>query len=106
VEPIVDVHITGPDPEWLAAFTRRLVEDRLAACGSITPGLRSIYRWKGDISDEDEAVVVLHTRASLVPALIERTDAEHPYEVPGFRYGQLAASPAYHAWVLDCTDEP
>jgi periplasmic divalent cation tolerance protein len=103
VEPIVDVHITGPDAGWLAGFARRLVEDRLAACGSVTPGLRSLYRWEGAIQDEPEALLVLHTREALVPTLIERTDTEHPYELPGFRWLPLRASPRYHQWVLDGT---
>lgn len=106
MEPIVDVHITGPSAEWLADYTRKLVEDRLAACGSVTPGLRSLYRWDGKVQDEPEALVVLHTRRSLVPALIERTNTEHPYDVPGFRYNALEASPAYHQWVLDSTTPP
>jgi periplasmic divalent cation tolerance protein len=106
VDPIVDVHITGPNTEWLTEFTRRLVSERLAACGTVTPGLRSLYRWKGEVQDEPEALVTLHTRASLVPALIERTDAEHPYELPGFRYISLQASARYHQWVLDSTQPP
>ena len=76
------------------------------ACGSVSTGLRSLYRWDGAVQDEPEAIVTLHTRASLVPALIERTDRDHPYDVPGFRYKTLHASPAYHQWVLDSTNEP
>lgn len=106
MEPIVDVDITGPNADWLAEFAGRLVEDRLAACGSVTAGLRSLYRWEGKVQDEPEALLSLHTRASLVPALIERTDQEHPYDLPGFRYRELDASPRYHQWVLDSTNPP
>lgn len=103
MEPIVDVEITAPDAVWLTAFTRRLVEDGLAASGNVIAGVRSIYRWQGAVEDEPEALVRLHTRASLVPALRDRTDAEHPYDVPGFRVTAVEASPAYHQWVLDQT---
>lgn len=45
----VEVVITADSAEWLADFTRSLVEDRLVACGhNITP-IRAIYRWEGKI---------------------------------------------------------
>lgn len=106
MDPIVDVEISGPSAQWLADFAGRLVEDRLAAGGTVAPGLRSRYRWDGKVQDEPEALLTLHTRAALVPALIERTDAEHPYDVPGFRYRELHASPRYHQWVIESTAEP
>jgi periplasmic divalent cation tolerance protein len=106
MEPIVDVEITAPDVAWLTAFTRRVVADGLAASGNVIDGVRSIYRWQGAIEDAPEALVRLHTRRSLVPALRDRTDAEHPYDVPGFRVSPIEASPAYHRWVLDETTGP
>ncbi len=39
---VVEVIITGPEAEWLAAFTRRLVDDRLVACGHNIASIRSI----------------------------------------------------------------
>ena len=103
MEEIVDVDITGPDAAWLAEFTRRLVDDRLVACGNVSPGLRSIYRWDGAVQDEPEARVALHTRRSLVPEIVERTAELHPYDVPGFRFRPVRASPAYQQWVIEST---
>lgn len=101
---LVDVTISGPDEEWLAEFTHRLVTDRLAACGNIFPDVRSIYRWEGVVEDASEAVVVLHTRASLVPAIVERANSEHPDEVPQVVAVPVAAvNPAYGRWILDET---
>ncbi len=68
-EDICEVVITGPSSEWLADFTRRLVESRLAACGQSVSPIRSIYRWRGAVEDEPEARVALHTRVGLVPPL-------------------------------------
>ncbi|MEV6274470.1 divalent-cation tolerance protein CutA [Nocardia sp. NPDC051832] len=103
---LVDVSVTASDPVWLAEFTKRLVADRLAACGNIIPGIRSIYRWDGQIHDDTENLVVLHTRRSLVSAIIERANAEHADETP-----QVLAVPVvdahagYMQWVLDSTRE-
>lgn len=102
-EEVCEVIITAPDAEWLSEFTRRLVDDRLAAAGhNITP-IRSIYRWQGEIFDKQEARVALHTRRSLVPQIIERTNREHPYEVPCVAAMTFDGNPAYVQWVLDET---
>lgn len=104
---VCEVVVTAADAEWLAGFTRRLVTDRLAACGQHLTGVRSIYRWQGEVHDEAEARVALHTRASLVPAVVERAAREHPYDVPCvIALPVLAGNPAYLRWVLQETDPP
>jgi periplasmic divalent cation tolerance protein len=82
VTEICEVIITAPDAEWLANFTSRLVDDRLCASGHNIAAIRSIYRWRGAIYDKGEARVALHTRRQLVAEIIERTNRDHPYEVP------------------------
>jgi periplasmic divalent cation tolerance protein len=99
-EEICEVVITAADAEWLAAFTRRLVEDRLAASGQQIAAIRSVYRWAGAVHDEPEARVALHTRLSLVPRIVERADEEHAYDVPCvIALPVVAGNPAYVAWV-------
>ena len=98
---VCEIIITAPDADWLAAFTRRLVEDRLCASGhNITP-IRSIYRWRGQIYDISEARVALHTRTSLLKDIIERTNIEHPYEVPCVIALPITdGNPDYIGWIL------
>jgi periplasmic divalent cation tolerance protein len=97
---ICEVVITAADPDWLAGFTRRLVADRLAACGQQIAAIRSIYRWDGAVQDEPEARVALHTRTALVDRIVERANAEHPYDVPCvIALPVVAANPAYVEWV-------
>jgi periplasmic divalent cation tolerance protein len=99
-DDICEVVITAADSSWLAAFTRRLVEDRLAACGQEVAAIRSIYRWDGAVHDDPEARVTLHTRQSLVDRIVARADAEHPYEVPCvLALPIVAGNPAYLEWV-------
>ena len=78
----VVVLVTAPTAESAAAIARALVEEGLAACGNVIPGLRSIYRWAGEIHDDAEALVVLKTERRLVQAMKERLPALHPYQVP------------------------
>ena len=97
---ICEVIITADDADWLANFTRALVEDRLAACGHHIVPIRSIYRWNGEIHDNSEARVALHTRLELVPTIIERTRAAHAYDVPCVLAIPIAdGNPGYLAWV-------
>ncbi|AXK87548.1 divalent-cation tolerance protein CutA [Nocardia farcinica] len=106
-EEIVDVSVTAESAEWLAEFTRGLVRDRLAACGNIVSGVRSIYRWEGALCDDTEALVVLHTRRSLVPAILDRARAEHPATTPQvLAVPVVEAHPGYRQWVLDSTARP
>lgn len=108
MDEICDVTITADSADWLVDFVRRLVDDRLVACGNISVSpVRSIYRWEGEIEDAEEVAVVLHTRRSLVGRVIERTEAEHPYDTPQvLAIPVVAASVGYHQWVLDSTIEP
>lgn len=104
MEQIADVSITAESADWLADFTRSIVNDRLAACGNIIPSIRSIYRWEGAVEDDNEALVVLHTRQSLVPAIIDRANRDHPYETPQVLAVPVTdANPAYRDWVLEST---
>jgi periplasmic divalent cation tolerance protein len=103
-EPVVEMVITADDAVWLQEFTRSLVEDRLAACGQLISPIRSIYRWDDAVQEDAEVRVALHTRRSLVPAIIERTRAEHSYEVPCVLALPVEnGNPDYLAWVVAST---
>jgi periplasmic divalent cation tolerance protein len=76
------IYSTAPDVDTAARIARSLVDERLAACGNILPGVRSIYRWQGIVEDEPEVVLILKTRADRVDALTRRLAELHPYDVP------------------------
>ncbi len=64
------------------ALVRALLDRRLIACGTLLPGARSLYRWKDQIADETEVVVLLKTRGARVDALTAAFGELHPYKVP------------------------
>jgi len=82
MQDAVVVLVTTPTAEAAAAIARALVEEGLAACGNVVPGIRSIYRWEGQVQDGAEALLVLKTVRRLVPALKDRLPSLHPYLVP------------------------
>jgi periplasmic divalent cation tolerance protein len=75
---------TTADVEEAGRLGRILVEERLAACATIIPAVRSIYRWKGEIEDASETLLLLKTSDERVPALQERLITLHSYETPEF----------------------
>lgn len=82
--PAGDVRIllcTAP-PGKARALAGLLVEEHLAACVNLIPGLRSVYRWKADVHDDPETLLVIKTTAERVDALGARLAAAHPYETP------------------------
>ncbi len=97
------VYITTPRDK-AADLARKLVEEQLAACANIIEGIRSIYRWKGEICDDPEALLVLKTRRDLFSALCERAVALHPYDVPEvIALPMVAAHGPYGAWIDEVT---
>ena len=106
-EDVCEIVVTGSDAEWLSGYTRRLVEERLVACGHQLAAIRSVYRWEGAVHDEAEARVALHTRRSLVPEVVARTAELHPYDVPCLiALPVLGGDPGYLDWVVRETREP
>lgn len=100
----VEVVITAESADWLADFTRSLVEDRLVACGHNIAPIRAIYRWDGEVHDDPQARVGLHTRASLVPTIVDRADRQHADDVPCVIALPIASGhPAYLQWIYDET---
>jgi periplasmic divalent cation tolerance protein len=101
--PATDVVLaltTCADEASAVALVRALVERRLVACGTLLPGARSVYRWRGAVEDTTEVVVLLKTTAARVDALREALPGLHTYEVPELLVFPAAGGlPAYLAWV-------
>jgi periplasmic divalent cation tolerance protein len=87
----VEVVITAEDADWLASWTRQLVDDRLVACGHHISGIRAIYRWDGKVHDDPQARVALHTRAELVPRSSPAPTPTTPMTCPASSRSRSAA---------------
>jgi periplasmic divalent cation tolerance protein len=91
---------TAPSEEVGAMLARGLVEAKLAACVNIVPGLRSIYEWKGAVSDEPEVQLLVKSRRERFAALEAWIAEHHPYEVPEILALPIeAGSSAYLGWL-------
>jgi len=64
------------------ALARDLLNGSLAACVQVSPGVTSIYRWKGAIEKSEERLLVIKTRRELFSGVEAAIRAKHPYDVP------------------------
>ena len=73
---------TVPDEKTGQDLALRLVEERLAACVTVSAASRSFYRWEGEIARETEFMLFIKTTANLYEALEARIKTLHPYSIP------------------------
>jgi periplasmic divalent cation tolerance protein len=62
-------------------LAKLLVKERLAACVNVT-GVRSFYRWQGELCADKECLLIIKTEKSRVDRIIARIKEVHSYEVP------------------------
>jgi periplasmic divalent cation tolerance protein len=98
------VLVTCPRRRVGEKLARALVQERLAACVNVIPGVTSIYRWEGRICRDAEALLVIKTRRLRLAALVRRVKALHPYSVPEvIALPLVGGSASYLSWVRDST---
>jgi periplasmic divalent cation tolerance protein len=101
--PNTDIRLalsTAPDLETAERLIRTLVDERIIACGSIVPGLVSIYHWQGQVRRDAEVLIILKTAEINVARLTQRVPELHPYEVPELLLLPVVdGHPAYLDWV-------
>lgn len=96
------VLVTAPNAETGEFLARELVEERVAACANVVPGLISVFWWEGEIQRDDEVLVIFKTGRDRLEALRARVSELHPYEVP-----EVLALPVdfshgpYAEWVME-----
>lgn len=104
---VTDVRVvlcTVPSEQVAETIARALLEERLAACVNVLPGVRSLYRWQGKVEDERELLLVMKTQAARYDELERRVRELHPYEVCEVLALDVAAGAAgYLGWVLQET---
>jgi len=91
---------TCPDA-WVAErIARVLVEEGLAACVNILAPMRSIYKWRGQIEDASEHLLVIKSARERFPEIRDRLRCLHPYELPEIIAVPIADGlPEYLAWL-------
>jgi periplasmic divalent cation tolerance protein len=96
------VFVTAPSEAKALELAERLVDESLAACVNVVPGLTSIFMWQGRRQQAMEALLLIKTRADGYSALQQRILELHPYSVPEvLALAVDGGAPAYLQWVHD-----
>jgi len=80
-----------PEATSAQAIAEALVGERLAACVNRLPGVRSTYRWQGEVTTDSEELLLIKTTAGRFEMLKARLLQLHPYDLP-----ELLAVPVVH----------
>ncbi|MBN2223982.1 MAG: divalent-cation tolerance protein CutA [Deltaproteobacteria bacterium] len=85
-------------------IANELVENRLAACVSIIPNMRSIYIWEGKVESSEEYLMIIKTRGELFEQVKKAIKELHSYKIP-----EIISLPITHAlddyiqWINEVT---
>jgi periplasmic divalent cation tolerance protein len=101
---LIIVLCTAPDAATAERLARGLVEAKLAACVNAIAGLKSFYRWKGQIEADDEVQLLIKTRSERFDAVTAWIADNHPYDVPEvIALSAERVDEAYLRWAIDQT---
>ncbi len=102
-----DIHViltTCPSEESAQTLATALVTEGLAACVHQLPGVKSIYRWQGQLHHDQEVLLLIKTSQDCLATLETRLKTLHPYELPEFIVIPVCAgSTNYLDWVRQNT---
>jgi periplasmic divalent cation tolerance protein len=95
------VLMTASNREEATRIAELLIDSRLAACVQILPEIQSVYRWKGEIARDSEALLIAKTTRELFVDLEVKVREVHSYETPEILALDVAAiSEPYLKWLV------
>ena len=98
------IYCTCPDIESAERISRHIVEQRMAACVNLIPGITSIYTWDGNIQRDQEVLLVIKSTKVRFDDIQNLISDEHPYDLPELIAVPITeSSPDYLEWIKQCT---
>ena len=97
--------VTVPNLEEGKKIANILVENKLAACVNIIHNILSIYRWKGEIEEGNEFLLLIKTIEENNELIIQKINELHSYETPecvGFKIE--IGSEKYLNWISEIVE--
>ncbi|XP_069775296.1 protein CutA homolog isoform X2 [Narcine bancroftii] len=98
--------VTCPNMDVAKQIARNAVEKNLAACVNIVPQITSVYKWKGNIEEDSEVLLMIKTRTTKVDDLSSYVRLVHPYEVAEVISLPIdQGNPPYMKWLSEAVPE-
>ena len=104
-EKLCWVYMTAGSLEEAKNISQILVEQNLAACVNLIENMTSIYKWEDKLEEGQEVVMIVKTRKTLMPKLIETVNRLHGYDCPCILELPIqGGNPDFLKWILVETD--
>src|SRR5687768_10252208 len=79
-------------------IAKALVQEKLAACVNIFPGVLSVYEWKGKLEESGELGLLIKCSLNSKERMLIRLNELHPYELPAISSFEVETAVEYEAW--------
>lgn len=76
------IYCTVPNKKEGKEIARKLIEKKLAACVNILDKIESVFSWDGEMSEENEAMMIIKTKKELFEKVNGVIQGLHSYNVP------------------------
>ena len=92
------IYITNPSKEEARKIAKYLLKKKLIACGNIFP-INSLYRWEGEIVDENEFVLIVKTTEANFEKVKNEVEKIHSYTCPCVIKIPVSSNKKYFDWL-------
>jgi len=97
------VYVTAPKSA-AAELAETVVDERLAACVNRVD-CQSTYRWEGEVTTDDETILLIKTTDEGYDRLVDRIEELHPYDVPCIEwFDEAELIDRFGAWIGESVD--
>jgi periplasmic divalent cation tolerance protein len=105
MDEIVVLVTTGSEAE-ARCIARALVEQELVACVNVLPNVRSIFRWEGQVVEDQEFLLIAKTISQAFERVAAAVKSMHSYSLPEVIALPIQQGlPEYLAWIRDTTKQ-
>ncbi len=103
MEEIV-VFVTASSESEATKIARHLVDYKLVACVNILPGVRSVFRWEGKVTEEQEFLLIAKTVNQVFDQVVLAVKSLHSYSIPEIIALPIQQGlPEYLSWIGEVT---
>ncbi len=97
--PVIGM-VTCKDAAEANQIADALLAQKLIVCANILPSHQSKYRWKGNIEEATETLMILKTRPIHMDTIISEIKKIHSYELPAVEFIEIKKTDlAFEQWI-------